>query len=88
MEKSKKTKPVKDKVFLEWLHKNGFFAEKIYLDGLVVVLAVKDGSPYTLCLGSKHKVDKNNVIGKFKKAGGQHRCLSSISDLEHYFAKG
>lgn len=72
-----------------WLDKHGFFAVKMFVDGAMLVLAIKSGKPFAICTadGATGPHDPKGVLSSMERAGAKTLCIQNIQDLEDFIER-
>lgn len=82
--KPKKPKPINlQKACLKWLNDRGYFASKVYMDGAMLILAIKAGKTYAFCAGKDSK-ESNQIMADMDRALAHTAHIQNISDLEAF----
>jgi len=69
---------------LDWLHKQGCFAQQVYADGTVFILAVRQGKVLCICTSEKAGPhDANKVMPELAKAGAYSICIKDLKELQN-----
>ena len=68
---------------ITWLNNNGYFAFKIFMDGIMLVLAIKGGQAHAICTnsGTKGPHDPKGIMKRMARGGAKTYCVASMEDL-------
>jgi len=74
---------------VKWFKANGFFAVKMFVDGAMLVLAIKEGKPYIICTdnGKSGQHDPKGVASGMARAGAQTYCVNDIESLAEFIER-
>ena len=74
---------------LDWLHQQGCFAQQVYADGMVFILAMRKGKVLCICTTNQTGPhDPGQVMAKLSKAGAYSVCIKDLKQLQDNFKTG
>ena len=70
---------------MDWLNAHGFVVHRVFMDGMMVILALKSKRTYIIKPGEAPTRVQNAILDPMERAGAVTATVASLADLERIF---